>query len=157
MSKDELTGFRYRGARACILLHEQMMRQFVETWKQAKAAGISLPKSKSPSYESLHTLLHHVVDLAVKYMVWICEKFELPDPGFQPVPEKDRLEPEVDSYVEHMLQQWRKPLAAVPGRQFYQPGYPAPWGTDYCIDAMLEHAVMHPMRHRFQLLELMEK
>jgi hypothetical protein len=25
-----------------------------------------------------------------------------------------------------------------------------------CIESMLEHAVLHPMRHRFQLEELME-
>jgi hypothetical protein len=26
-----------------------------------------------------------------------------------------------------------------------------------CIDAMLEHAVMHPIRHAFQLEELMRR
>jgi hypothetical protein len=156
MPKDELPNFRYRGARACILLHEQIMRQFLETWKQAKAAGISLPESKSPHYDSLETLLHHVLDLAMKYMVWICEKLELPDPGIQPAPGVDRIEAEVDSYMEHLFEQYRQPLVDVEGRRFYQPGYPAPWNVDYCIDAMLEHAVMHPMRHRFQLLELLE-
>jgi hypothetical protein len=33
--------------------------------------------------------------------------------------------------------------------------YPSRWGTEYCIDAMLEHAVMHPIRHEFQLRNLM--
>lgn len=156
MPKDELPNFQYRGARACILLHEQIMRQFVETWKQAKAAGISLPESKFPHYDSLETLLHHVLDLAMKYMVWICEKLELPDPGIQSAPGVDRIEAEAHSYLEHLLERYRQPLVDVEGKRFYQPGYPAPWNVDYCIDAMLEHAAMHPMRHRFQLLELME-
>jgi len=25
------------------------------------------------------------------------------------------------------------------------------WGVSYSVDAMLEHAVMHPMRHAFQI------
>lgn len=35
------------------------------------------------------------------------------------------------------------------------PEYPSRWKTLYCVDAMLEHAVMHPIRHAFQLEELM--
>jgi len=30
------------------------------------------------------------------------------------------------------------------------------WGEDMSLQGMLEHAVMHPARHRFQLEELME-
>jgi hypothetical protein len=30
------------------------------------------------------------------------------------------------------------------------------WGEDMSCEGMLEHAVMHPLRHRFQLEELME-
>ena len=157
MSKDEMSDFRYRGARACILLHEQHIRQFVETWKQFKAEGITLPQSKFSQYDSYEALLHHVVSLAGKYMNWVCEKLELPDPGIEPCPGLDRIEAEVDSYLDHLLARYRLPLVEVPGKSFYQPGYPAPWGVDYCLDAMMEHAVMHPLRHRFQLLELMEK
>jgi hypothetical protein len=157
MTKHELSNFSYRGARACILLHEQILRQFVETWKQSKAAGISLPESRTRDYDSFEALLYHVLDSARWYMVWICEKLELLDPGIQPVPDTDNIEAEVDSYVEHLLQQYRKPLVDVRRRHFYQPGYPVPWEVDYCIDSMLEHAFRHPMRHRFQLLELMEK
>ncbi len=42
-------------------------------------------------------------------------------------------------------------MADVPVERFYKPEYEAPWKIRYCIDAMLEHAVMHPIRHRFQL------
>jgi hypothetical protein len=30
------------------------------------------------------------------------------------------------------------------------------WRTRYCVDSMLEHAVIHPIRHAFQLNELMK-
>lgn len=157
MPKNEMLDFRYRGARACILLHEQMMRQFVQSWKEAKLKKLSLPQSKFPQYDSYEALLHHVLDLAKKYMDWICEKLELPDPEIHPAPEMDRIESKVDQYVEHLFEKYRQPLANVKGKLFYQKGYTAPWGVDYCIDALLEHAVMHPLRHHFQLLELMEK
>jgi hypothetical protein len=35
--------------------------------------------------------------------------------------------------------------------------YTSRWGQEYTIGAMLEHAVMHPMRHAFHLDELMER
>jgi hypothetical protein len=35
--------------------------------------------------------------------------------------------------------------------------FPSRWNVHYCIDAMLEHAVMHPIRHTFQLQELLAK
>jgi len=46
-------------------------------------------------------------------MVWICEKLELPDPEIKPVPATDSVEAEVDRYLEHLLQQWAKPLTEV--------------------------------------------
>ena len=41
-------------------------------------------------------------------------------------------------------------------RQGGTPEYPSQWKTRYCIDSMLEHAVMHPVRHAFQLDELLK-
>ena len=41
--------------------------------------------------------------------------------------------------------------------QFYSPEYKSTWNVDYCIDAMLEHSIIHPIRHRFQLLELIKR
>ena len=41
-------------------------------------------------------------------------------------------------------------MADVPGKRFNET-YASAWGVDYCIDAMLEHAVMHPLRHTAQL------
>ena len=77
-----------------------------------------------------------------------------PDPDIREIPGEKVVEAEADSYLEHLLHQWRIPLSAVAEEQFYKPEYQARWQTRYCIDAMLEHAVMHPIRHRFQLLEL---
>ena len=44
---------------------------------------------------------------------------------------------------------------SVPGERLDTSEYPSEWQTLYSIDSMLEHAVMHPIRHTFQLEELM--
>jgi uncharacterized damage-inducible protein DinB len=151
----EMPEFRYRGARALTILHEQEIRLCVEVWRKAKAAGFKLPESKNPDYVSLEKLLCHVFYWARENMNWMCEKLELPDPQIDAVPEAAEIEAKADEYMEHLLEQFRKPLTEVRGRDFYYRTYTSKWKTDYCIDAMLEHLVMHPMRHRFQLEELL--
>jgi uncharacterized damage-inducible protein DinB len=140
-----------------VILHERHMREFFDTWQVAKSSGLALPKTDDPTYESLDTLARHVLHWAREYMIWICNMLELPGPEIPPTPDVDEVAEKTESYLEGLLAQWRSPLSAVAEDRFYRPQYIAPWKSKYCIDAMLEHAVMHPMRHRFQLLELMRE
>ncbi|MGE3800137.1 MAG: hypothetical protein AB7H80_03885 [Candidatus Kapaibacterium sp.] len=155
-SESSLATYNYRGARAMVLLHEEYMRSCLNTWKRAKEAGILLPATDDPDYESMESLLQHIFRAARGYMVWMCEKLELPDPMIDPVPHLDKVAELGESYLEHLLERWRTPLTDVPEERFGIPTYPSRWGVDYCIDAMLEHAVMHPIRHEFQLKELIK-
>jgi hypothetical protein len=150
----ELNHYKYRGARALVLLHERHFWLLLETWKRAKEVGISLPVTDDPDYRSLETLLHHILRAGRGYMKWICEKLELVDPEIREVPPPERVEAEAADYLTHLLEKWRLPLAEIEEERFYTPSYQSAWGANYCIDAMLEHAVMHPIRHVFQLEEL---
>ncbi|MHC4944516.1 MAG: hypothetical protein ACYTG7_15980 [Planctomycetota bacterium] len=153
---DTLKDYTYRGARAMILLHDRNLREFVDTWKKARASGTSLPAVKDSDYASFDALLRHVLRAARGYMTWICKQLGLPDPGIEPTPEADRIAEAADQYLEHVLNRWMNaPLAELTEKQFYKPEYTAVWKVNYCIDAMMEHAVMHPIRHTFQLRELM--
>jgi uncharacterized damage-inducible protein DinB len=152
----ELSNYKYRGARALILLHESHMKIWFETWKKAKELGVSLPITEDPNYQSLDTLLYHTLRAARGYMQWMCEKLELPDPKIENPPALEEIEKTANDYLEHLLKQWRLPLQDIEEERFYNPSYKSRWGVDYCIDAMLEHAVMHPIRHYFQLQELIE-
>jgi uncharacterized damage-inducible protein DinB len=155
MTIHELQNYRYRGARALVLLHGQAMREFLPVWRGAKAAQVRLPSTQDPNYASLESLLHHTLGAARGYMTGLCEKLGLPDPGIDLAPEASRVEQEAESYIEHLLRRWRLPLADVEEARFgaiHKSG----WGEDISLEAMLEHAVMHPHRHRFQLEELME-
>jgi hypothetical protein len=140
-----------------VLLHDDHLREFLVVWKQAHAASVRLPKTDDPAYASLDTLLRHVLGASRGYMTWMCDVLELPDPEIQIAPEPAELARNPDNYLEHLLEKWRLPLQDVGDDRLETPEYPSRWRTRYCIDAMLEHAVMHPIRHAFQLEELMKK
>jgi len=147
--------YRSRAARAMVLLHEEHLRRFVKTWRMASARPVCLPPTDDPAYASLETLGRHVLSAAGGYMIWICKMLELPDPGIRSAPEAAAMVRDAEDYMEHVLERWRAPLTEVPNEKLETPEYPSEWQTRYCIDAMLEHAVMHPIRHAFQLDELL--
>lgn len=153
---DEFPPYKFQGAKASIRLHEVLLNEFLTVWKTCKAAGLPLPQTKDPNYSSYENLLRHVLWNAREYMVWICEKLELPDPQIEHTPDPEVIESEADLYVLHLIRQWRKPLAEVGRGRFLDYTYKSRWLTPYCIDAMLEHAAMHPLRHKFQLEHVME-
>lgn len=138
-------------------MHEAELRRALVVWRQAKAAGVTLPETADPDYASLETLLVHILGAARGYMVWICRQLELPDPEIRPVPEAAVIEGEAENYLEHILERWRLPLAEVPEARFEPEVYRSNWGTPYAVEAMLEHALVHPLRHTFQLLEMSGK
>jgi hypothetical protein len=155
MATDELPGYAYRGARALVLLHDRHMREFLRTWKRAHNAGVRLPATDDPDYASREALLHHGLRAARGYMTWLCEKLGLPDPGIEPAPGADTVEKDAERYLEHLLARWRLPLARAEQEEFGVT-HRARWGDDMTCESMLEHAVVHPLRHTFQLEELME-
>jgi uncharacterized damage-inducible protein DinB len=140
-----------------VQLNEEHLRSFLAIWKKAKELNIKLPETSDKDYESLEVLLRHVLRASRGYMKWICEKLELPDPEINPTPKAEEIEAVADTYLEHLIERWKNPLKSVPPEKFEDKLYTARWGVDYCIDAMMEHAVMHPIRHEFQLKNLIEK
>src|SRR5208283_3733759 len=99
----QLPNYRYRGARALVLLHEQAMQALLPVWRRARAAQVQLPATRDPSYASLESLFHHALRAAGGYMTWLCEKLGLPDPGIDPAPDAPRVEREGERYIEHLL------------------------------------------------------
>jgi hypothetical protein len=117
---------------------------------------VGLPRTADPAYASLEALGRHVLSAAGGYMIWMCEMLALPDPGIRIAPNASAIVRDADEYLEHVLERWRDPLREVPDEKLETPEYPSKWETRYCIDSMLEHAVMHPIRHAFQLGELLK-
>lgn len=148
--------YRHNGTRALVELHENYLRRFFDTWTDAKDADLSLPDTDDPDYASHETLLMHVLSAATAYLQWICRSLELPDPETRPVPDSALSGEEAQTYLDHVLERWRSPLVGVEEEQLYRPGYPTRRGVDACVEAMLQHAIMHPIRHDYQLRKLLE-
>lgn len=155
---EDFPQYVYRGARASLILQVNFLREFVETWKKAKAKGVVIPETDDPDYASLETMLRHVLWWARYYLQWISEKLDLPDPEELPLPDVEKIEDDADLFIDRLCSIWYKSsLSEVPEEKFYVPLHTAKWKVDYCIDAMLEHAALHPKRHQYQLLKFMEK
>lgn len=146
--------YKYGGAKALVKLHEKHLQLFYETWKQAKQINIKLPVSDDPYYKSLDTLLFHVLRSARGYMIWMCDKLQLIDPMINETSSAEIIEEKAEEQLSHLIERWKLPLANVEPALFEDKVYKSNWGVDFCIDAMLEHAVMHPIRHEYQLKNL---
>jgi len=152
-----LPEYKYNGARALVILHEKNMKSFLTTWKKAKGAKIKLPETDDLDYQSLETILFHVLRASRGYMVWICEKLYLPNPQIEIPPPIADVKNKAGEYLNHLFEKWRQPLVNVPENSFRGTSYKTNWGDDFCIESMLEHAVLHPIRHEFQLNNLIKK
>jgi hypothetical protein len=148
--------YLYKGASALVKLHEIHLQSFYETWKQAKQLNVKLPDSDDPYYKSLDTLLYHLLRSARGYMIWMCDKLELNDPQIKETPPAEIIEEKAVEQLTNLFERWSVPLANVEPELFEDKVYKSNWSVEYCIDAMLEHAVMHPIRHEFQLRNLIQ-
>lgn len=149
--------YKYNGAKALVILHEIHLRSFYKTWQEAKKVGVELPETDDPYYKSLETLLYHLLRSARGYMVWICKQLNLPDPQIDEAPLPEIVVEKAESYLDYLMEKWNYPLKDVPQEKFEDKVYKSNWDVDYSIEAMLEHAVMHPIRHEFQLKNLIIK
>ena len=157
MCKEKQIHYQSRGARAMVFLHEHYLREFFEVWKKAKTRGVALPETSHSADVSFEMLLQHVFECVRHLMEWMCEKLELSDPKISPEPLPEVIEAQAEQYLEHLLRQWRTPLAGIEEKRFDEPEYMSRLGMQCCISSMLEHAVIHPIQHCFQLEELLEK
>jgi uncharacterized damage-inducible protein DinB len=131
------------------------MHAFIEVWKRAKQARLALPVTGEEKYRSLDHLLQHVLGSSRKYLTRMYEHLGRPDPQIKPVPQTQDVAAEVDRYSAYLLDRWRTILAGVRDHDL-EPEVYTP-RMHYWIDAMLEHAVMHPIRHEFQPEEFLEQ
>lgn len=144
-------------ARALVTLQARELLAFLETWREARTAGLALPAVEDRDYASLHTLLRHVLGASRHYVTWCCQQVDLPVPTIPAPPAGEDLDDgALDAWVAGLLEAWSTALVDLSEEALDRPEHPSAWGTAYCLDAMLEHAVMHPIRHRYQLRGLLD-
>ncbi|HMN17473.1 MAG: hypothetical protein PHY57_07755 [Ignavibacterium sp.] len=149
--------YKYNGAKALVALQEIHIKEFYNTWKKAKELDIKLPITDDPFYKSLNTLLYHVLRSSRGYIVWICSQLKLPDPKIDEAPLPEIIIENAEKFIEHLVERWKLPLRNVEPELFEDKVYKSNWDVDFCIESMLEHAVMHPIRHKYQLDNLIRQ
>ncbi len=147
--------FKSNAVRACVELHEIELRRFYDTWEAFRAAGVALPRSDDRSYASADHLGGHVLCSARNYLTWIGACVNRPVTDVDPDDDLVGVARKGRPFMDGVLAAWRRHLAALEGSELAPAVYKSRWGEDYNIEQMLEHAVVHPMRHRFQLERLM--
>jgi hypothetical protein len=88
-------------------------------------------------------------------MTWMLEVLGQPKADLEIVRDPALVVPRLDDYMEETLAAWRRHLAPLVDDQLGPTQYLSRWGVPFMIDQMLEHAVVHPMRHRIQLERLL--
>ncbi len=149
--------FKSNAVRSCVELHEIEMNRFFDAWQAFRASGLPLPSSRDPNYASVDHLGGHVLRAARNYLTWIgdCVK--------RPVTDVDLDNDQVSvagkgrAFLDEVLAAWRRHLPNLEDAELAPATFKSRWGEDYNVEQMLEHAVVHPMRHRIQLERLMRE
>lgn len=150
--------FKSRGVRALVILQMAEMNELFVVWKKAKRLGVKLPRTEDPAYENLDLLMRHPLRACRGYLTWLCEVLGRPDPGVPDPPEARDVGKKSAAYLKRLERSWNTHMAWMPNEVLDSPGlHTSRWGVPMTVEAMLEHAVAHPMRHRFQLEELIAK
>jgi len=149
--------FRSRAVASLVELHSVELRRFMEVWRRFKASGKPMPDAQGDAdYESPERLVAHVQGAARSYMLWIWEMLGQPIEGLPRVREAEAIVPALDQFQADTLSGWEKHGALLTNEQLAPTQYLSRWGEPHTIEQMLEHAVVHPMRHRRQLERILE-
>ncbi len=147
--------FKSNAVRSCVELHEVELKRFFATWEAFRASGAALPRTEDPSYSSSEHLAGHVLRSARNYLVWIGECVKRPVTDVDLDGDPVSVARKGGAFMNEVLEAWRRHLAALDDAELAPATFKSRWGEDYNIEQMLEHAVVHPMRHRVQLERLM--
>ena len=147
-----MTEFRSRAVRSMVALHAAELRAFVATWKRFVASGKPMPEAGGDAdYESPERLVAHVQGSARSYLLWVFEVLGRPIEGLELIRDPAVIVPRLDAFMEETLAGWERHLAGLENDELGPAQHKSRWGDPYMIDQMLEHAIVHPMRHRIQL------
>lgn len=148
--------FRSRGVESLVELHERALRDFLDVWNRFMASGAPMPDAKGdPSYADREQLIGHVLMAARSYMAWICECAGRPVTDIDGSKDAHDIAARAPAFMDEVLAGWRRHLAALTDEECAPKVYTSRWGEPYNIEQMLEHAVVHPMRHRNQIEKIL--
>jgi hypothetical protein len=147
--------FKSNAVRSLVELHEGELLRFCDVWERFRASGTALPATDDPSYASPQHLGGHAFRAARNYLTWIGEFVGRPVTDVDMETDPVKIAGRGRAFMDEILAAWRRHLALLEDGEMTAAPRKSRWGEDYSIEQMLEHAVVHPMRHRIQLERLM--
>lgn len=138
-----------------VRLHEKHLLLFFNTWQKCKSANLLLPKTSDPDYNSMDTLLHHVINSSKNYLIWICKNVNI---DYSNVSSEMFLNPNelyTQKFIDKLTLLWKNSLTKLTSSDM-EKVFISNWDVKYSIEAMLEHAAMHCIRHEYQLRNLLK-
>jgi len=144
--------FQSRAARNLVDLHEQQIRAFLVTWKKFVASGKPMPDGRGDdSYASRDHLVAHVCFAARGYLVRIGEWVGRPVTDLDMSTDVAEVAARHEAFLAEVLAGYRRHLASMTTEELEPQKHKTRWGELMSVENLLEHAVVHPMRHGIQL------
>jgi len=149
--------FRSRAVRSLVELHESEMRSFLQVWKRFVASDLPMPEAHGDeSYENRERLAGHVLMAARGYLTRIGEWVGRPVSDVDGSQDPHEIVRRASEFADHVLSAYRRHLAEVSNEELEPQVHRTRWGDLMSVENLLEHAVVHPMRHRIQLERILE-
>ena len=149
--------FRSRAVRSLVELHEREMRSFLQTWKRFVASDLPMPEAHGDEhYESRERLGAHVLMAARNYLTRIGEWVGRPVSDVDGSQDPYEIVGRAAEFLDDVLAAYRRHLAEISPEEVEPQIHRTRWGELMSVDNLLEHAVVHPMRHRIQLERILE-
>ena len=149
--------FRSRAVRNLVELHEREMRSFLQVWKRFVASDLPMPEAHGDeSYENRERLAGHVLMAARGYLTRIGEWVGRPVSDVDASQDPYEIVRRTSEFADEVLGAYRRHLALVSNEELEQQVHRTRWGELMSVENLLEHAVVHPMRHRIQLERILE-
>jgi uncharacterized damage-inducible protein DinB len=149
--------FRSRAVRSLVELHERELRAFLAVWKRFVAANLPLPEAHGDEhYENRERLAGHVLMAARGYLSRIGEWVGRPVSDVDGSQDPHDVVARLAEFADDVLAGYRRHMAEITEQELEPQVHRARWGDLMSVENLLEHAVVHPMRHRIQLERILE-
>jgi uncharacterized damage-inducible protein DinB len=149
--------FKSRAVRSLVELHEREMQSFLQVWKRFVAADLPMPEAHGDeSYQDRERLAGHVLMAARWYLTRIGEWVGRPVSDVDASQDPYQIVARISDFSDEVLAAYRRHLAQISDQELEPQTHRTRWGELMSVEQSLEHAVVHPMRHRIQLERILE-
>jgi len=144
--------FKSRAIRSLLELHEAELRAFLATWRRYARAGLPMPEAHGDEdYASIDRLGTHVLKAARSFLARVTEWLGRPASDLDMAEDVKDLSARADAFTDALLEAYGRHLASATDEEMGAWIHKTRQGNPISIEMLLEHAVVHPMRHRVQL------